>query len=403
MTIISKTKNNNKQYQNICPGCYSDKISIFYEINDVPVNSVLLLVTQEEAINFPRGDIILGFCNSCSFIFNLAYDPKLLEYSSRYESTQGFSSTFNAFHQDLARRLIEQYDLHDKDIIEIGCGQGEFLTLLCDMGNNRGLGFDPVYSEERNESVPKESIKFVQDFFSEKYNHVHGDFVCCKMTLEHIPDTAEFIKMISQTLREKKETIVFFQVPNTEKIWRELAFWDVYYEHCSYFNTEALFHLFQENGFEVIDLEEEYDGQYLMITAKPGYKLDAISDNGNDFTALKQDIAYFVEHHQQKVDTWKNQIESISRIGKQAVIWGASSKGVAFLTSLKIFNHIQYAVDINPYKQNTYIAGTGQKIVSPEFLREYKPDYVIIMNPIYNKEIEVMLDNLGVNAEVLNV
>jgi hypothetical protein len=60
-------------------------------------------------------------------------------------------------------------------------------------------------------------------------------------------------------------------------------------------------------------------------------------------------------------------------------------------------------VDINPYKHGTYMAGTGQEIVGPEFLREYRPDVVIVMNPIYCNEIQQNLDRIGVTAELMPV
>ena len=49
------------------------------------------------------------------------------------------------------------------------------------------------------------------------------------------------------------------------------------------------------------------------------------------------------------------------------------------------------------------MAGTGQEVVSPEFLRDYKPDAVIVMNPIYKREIGETLEALGVSAEILTV
>jgi hypothetical protein len=82
-------------------------------------------------------------------------------------------------------------------------------------------------------------------------------------------------------------------------------------------------------------------------------------------------------------------------------VWG--SKGVAFLATLNIQDEIEYAVDINPYKQGTYIAGTGQEIVAPKFLRGYRPDVVIVMNPIYCNEIQQDLDRMGVTAELVPV
>jgi hypothetical protein len=50
-----------------------------------------------------------------------------------------------------------------------------------------------------------------------------------------------------------------------------------------------------------------------------------------------------------------------------------------------------------------YLAGSGHKIVPPAFLKEYRPDLVIVMNPIYNDEIRAELDRLDVSAEILSV
>ena len=59
------------------------------------------------------------------------------------------------------------------------------------------------------------------------------------------------------------------------------------------------------------------------------------------------------------------------------------------------------AVDVNPHKHGMYIAGTGQQIVPPSFLQEYRPHVVIAMNPIYREEIQRELDRLGVGAELV--
>jgi hypothetical protein len=128
-------------------------MEVFYEVGGVPTNSCILLSTHDEAVNYPRGEIRLAFCPGCGFISNVAYDARLTEYSGRYEETQGFSPTFNSFHERLARSLVERHDLHGKELIEIGCGKGEFLKLLCDLGGNRGLGFDPGYSVQRGEEL----------------------------------------------------------------------------------------------------------------------------------------------------------------------------------------------------------------------------------------------------------
>ncbi len=50
---------------------------------------------------------------------------------------------------------------------------------------------------------------------------------------------------------------------------RRSAFWDVYYEHCSYFSLGSLARLFRSTGFEVTGLHVEYDDQYLLVEARP--------------------------------------------------------------------------------------------------------------------------------------
>jgi hypothetical protein len=58
-------------------------------------------------------------------------------------------------------------------------------------------------------------------------------------------------------------------------------------------------------------------------------------------------------------------------------------------------------VDINPHKHGKFLAGTGHEIVAPEFLTQYKPDVVIVMNPIYCDEIRADLGRLGLSPQVI--
>jgi SAM-dependent methyltransferase len=385
---------------NNCPSCGLAGTSVFYEAKSVPAHSVLLMPTREAALSYPTGDIALAFCAGCGFIANLAFNPALHEYSSRYEETQGFSPTFNAFHRRLADQLIDRYDLHNKTIIEIGCGKGGFLTLLCERGENRGIGFDPAYVSERNTSAAKERITFIQDFYSEKYAGYHADLVCCKMTLEHIQHTADFVRMVRRSIADRPDTIVFFQVPDVERILRELAFWDIYYEHCSYFSLGSLSRLFRNCDFTVTDLWKDYDDQYLMIEARPGHSDAAPSlPHENDRGELASLVADFSRNYPQKLAAWQRRLQK----GRRTVLWGSGSKAVAFLTTLKIRDEIEYVVDINPHRQGTYMAGTGYEIVAPGFLREYKPDLVVAMNPIYRDEIQRELDKMDLRPELVAV
>lgn len=388
----------------VCYNCGTSGALVFYELKSVPVHSVLLMRTRDVALNYPRGDITLGFCPACGFISNLAFDPRMLEYSSSYEETQAFSPTFNAFHQRLAARLIDRHDLHNKDIIEIGCGKGEFLTLLCELGNNRGFGFDPSYVSERNASRAKHQTTFIQDFYSEKYSSYGGDLVCCKMTLEHIQHTADFVKTVYRSISHQPDTIVFFMVPNVTRILREVAFWDIYYEHCSYFSLGSLARLFRKIGFDILDLTKDYDDQYLLIEAQPGNGTrTSVLAEEDDLEQLSRDVTSFSAGYRQRLVEWKRVLREITRQGQKAIIWGSGSKAVSFLATLDITDEIEYVVDINPYKQGMYMPGTGHRIVAPEFLQTDKPDVVIVMNPIYREEIWQSLNGMDLAPELMTL
>ena len=68
---------------------------------------------------------------------------------------------------------------------------------------------------------------------------------------------------------DSPDAVVFFQVPDMKRILQERAFWDVYYEHCSYFTAGSLDRLFTRAGFDVTEVWREYGGQALMIAASP--------------------------------------------------------------------------------------------------------------------------------------
>ena len=386
-----------------CPCCDSTDVAIFYEVKGVPVHSVLLMPTREDALNYPTSDIALGFCQSCEFITNVAFDPGMHAYSARYEETQGFSSTFNAFHHALATRLIDRYDLHGKHIIEIGCGKGDFLSLLCELGDNRGVGFDPAYVRDRNHSTAQDRLTFIPDFYSERYSQYQGDLVCCKMTLEHIFPVAEFLQTVRGSIGDCSNTVVFFQVPDVRRILRELAFWDIYYEHCSYFSAGSFARVFRQSGFEVIDVVREYDEQYLMLEARSGNGTCKPSELYQEQEKLTHDVMFFARNYQRKLDEWRQHVQALRQREQRVVLWGGGSKGVSFLTTLGIQDEIEYVVDINPHKHGTYMAGSGHEIVAPDFLRDYQPAVVIIMNPIYREEIRHDLQCMGLTPELLTV
>jgi len=387
-----------------CPVCAATRILAFIDIGQVPVHCNLLWTTRDEAVHAPRGEIRLGFCPNCGYIFNLAFDPALMEYNQNYENSLHYSALFQSYANSLAAHLVDRYDLHHKDIIEIGCGQGEFLKLLCELGDNRGVGFDPSYVAEPTAGVRADRTMFVQDVYSERYASYQADLICCRQVLEHIQAPRDFVVNVRRTIGERRDTAVFFEVPNMLRTLRDLAIWDIIYAHCSYFSADSLAYLFSAGGFDVRSLTEEYGGQFLAIEALPRRnEVRAAASRRDGYEQLARDVAAFADKYRQRIAHWRCVLDQYAQSSRRVVIWGAGAKGVTFLNTLNLRDQIEYAVDVNPRKHGMFIAGTGQQIVPPEVLRDYQADVVIVMNPLYEHEIQQIAKNLGIAIECVCV
>jgi SAM-dependent methyltransferase len=384
-----------------CPACESTALQAFHEQKSIPVSNSLLVRTEEEALAFPRGDLKLKVCTDCGFVFNALFSTGLSEYSENYEETQGFSPRFQAFMKDLAQKWIDRYDIHGKDVLEIGCGKGEFLATICELGNNKGVGVDPSAIPGRLETTA--DVTLIPEFYGPAHASIPADVIVCRHTLEHIAPVAEFMRNVRDVIGDRLETVVLFELPDVMRVLEEVGFWDVYYEHCSYFTTGSLARLFRRTGFEVLDVALDYDDQYILVEARPVVEGAFTGDP----TPIEEEPAAVVAAAQQyrtgfeaTLAQWRGDVEAASAAGKKPVIWGGGSKGVAYLTTLQLGDLISYAVDINPNKQGKFIAGSGQQVVAPDFLREYGSSYAVVMNPIYVDEIGKQLADLGIDAEL---
>lgn len=387
--------------KNICPVCASKSVSVFATVKEALVHCNLLWNTRESAINARRAELSLGFCTRCGHVFNTAFDPEAMKYSEIYENSLHFSPVFQDYARGLAVKLIERYGLYEKDVIEIGCGKGDFLLLMSELGGNRAIGFDASYTRDRHDSTGSR-VSFIQDMYCEKYSHFKGDMVLSRQVLEHINSPRSLVKMMRSATGSRPGAVVFCEVPNFMHIMKELAVWDIIYEHYSYFTPMSLSHLFKNDGFKIEKLEESYEGQFLCLEAKPSENPgNTAEEDKPGLDALMRIVAAFFRRYTEKIAAWKCELERIAVRGQKAVVWGAGSKGVSFLNTLKTAGQISHVVDINPHKQGKYVPGTGQEIVAPESLKDIDPDLIIIMNPIYISEIWETVKRMGLKCRIL--
>jgi hypothetical protein len=382
-----------------CPSCGCEHIEVFFKINKAPVFSVATIKSKQQALNVPRKDIELGFCNDCGFIFNRLFDTSIDYFTGGYEDQQGFSETFMDYLRLISNDLIEKYDLNEMTIMEIGCGKGDFINLLTKLSKGKGIGIDPAYEEGRQTNP---DLFFYKEFYAEKHGKLKVSMILCRHTLEHIHDAFKFVRFIRKSLDNNPDTVVFFEVPQISRILDIQAFWDIYYEHCSYFSAGSLGRLFRAAGFEVLDIRLVYDDQYLLIEAKPIDVLSTITFQLEEsVNEQRTRIDKFKINIKKQLNVWRKKLTALKEKGCKVVIWGGGSKSVGFLTNFSDIDAIEYVVDINPHMEGNFIPGIGKSYKPPSFLKDYQPDAVIIMNGIYLKEITQSLHDMEVYPEIL--
>jgi len=386
-----------------CPACGAAAGAPFYELAGVPSHSCLLLESREQAATYPVGDLELRMCDACGFVFNAAYDASLSRYSPAYEETQGYSARFQDFVDDLARHWVDRYDLTGKRVVEIGCGKGEFLTALVRHGVSEALGLDPGVDPERIPEDLRGRVTVRRGLFPRDLASFDADAVVCRHTLEHIDTVLTFMTDVRTAIGDSDMTVLF-ELPDALRVFRDGAFWDVYYEHCSYFTAGSLARLFRRVGLEVLDLWRGYDDQYLLIEARADRSATTADPLPleDDREVLVDAVEGFQRTERALVHRWSAVIENVAVVGDRVAVWGSGSKCVSLMAALgPTATRVGAVIDINPHKWHRYLAGSGHQIVAPKALIDYGPQLVIAMNDIYLNEIRSDLKDLGLDPQLV--
>jgi hypothetical protein len=337
-------------------------------------------------------------------VSNIALDPEKNQYGHRYDNSLFYSAHFQNFAKKLATKLVQHYDLHDKSIVEIGGGKVDFLSLLIEFGNNHGLRFDPFCTKVEDKS--QKAFESISNFHPQLGRPDKVDFIFSYHELEHMNHPKDFLSSLRKMLDHSSKTHVFFAVPNALKAFQEGDFTDIIYEHASYFTVPSLSYLFSSCGFNISKVTESkneiFDSIYIDATPKTPMKSSFKPDSKLETGEIKAYITSFAAKSTNTIEKYNSGVKQLLNKGKRLVIWGAGARGVTLLNILKD-PRLEYAVDINPRKQGKYAPGTGQKIVAPKFLRDYQPDYIVLANPAYEKEIRENVNSLEIETKFITI
>ena len=381
-----------------CLVCGGTSLKPLISISDVPTLCNRLFASEAEAANAPRGDISLTYCLDCGHVVNSAFDLARVNYDGRFENSLSFSPHYRQYADATAQRVINRYGLNGKRIVEIGCGSGDFLRLLCRSGN-RGEGYDPSQPNSRSASG-RGSFEIIGRNFAVE-DALGAYFVCCRHVLEHLPEPMDLLRQLCQSMASRADAVVFFEVPNGLFTLDRLGIWDIIHEHVSYFIPSSLARAFHRAGFRVCCTESAFDDQYLWLEAR-------VDGQASPSAVPKRppDVLYssFNARFAKRIELWRQRIDKLKSDRRHVVIWGGGAKGVMFLNLLRVpaGAGIDWVVDINPRKQGHFVPLMGQRIVGPDCLLRDPPDLVIVMNPEYEREVRSMIDDMGIGCEVVS-
>lgn len=382
-----------------CPACDERRTYPFYELPDAPVLSNVLCDSVGQARSLARGRISLALCHGCGLIFNRAFEPSAVSYGGHYENALHFSPRFRAFVRELSQHLVQRFGLHRKEIIEVGCGDGQFLASLCRLGRNRGRGYDPSHEPARSALRDDDDVRIAKRELDD-YVSRQADMIVCRHVLEHVFDPREFLRSIRKHLRPNAG--VYFEVPDARRSLEDDAVWDVIYEHCLYFTAEPMRRLFESIGYTALRIDSRYDGQFLSFEGCVRRPKSADRVGARVIENLDRLTARFGRRHRRLLQLWSDRLEQEHRLGRTTVLWGAGSKGSSFLNTLDPSAElVQSAIDVNPRMHGSYVGGTGHPIHEPKALRHLRPATVIVANPIYLEEIEKTLAHEGLSPELM--
>lgn len=327
---------------------------------------------DEKSVETERGeDLEVCQCSGCGLI-QLSNDP--VHYYKEVIRAAGISVEMTEFRLSQFSRWVEKYSLASKKVLEVGCGAGEYLSLMQE-NNVQAYGI-----EQRIESVEnciEQGLNVKQDFIddaSQELDFAPYDAFFMLNFLEHLPDPNATLTGICNNLRTDAVGIV--EVPNFDMILRENLFSEFISDHLFYFTKETLVSTLIRNGFEVIECDEVWHEYSISAVVKK---------------RRMTDLSSFSQH---KKALTKQLHEYIDQFPDNSVaIWGAGHQALAVMSLTQLEGRIKYVIDSAPFKQNKFTPATHIPIVSPENLHVDPVDAVIVVAASYSDEVIGILKN----------
>jgi SAM-dependent methyltransferase len=348
-----------------CRLCRAQRLEPVLTLERAP-RDVSHLLTPEQAADDAPIRLEVFRCAECRHV-QLARDPEAAYYED-YLMTVSHSPQMRAFQQAQAEDLVGRFGLAGRRVIEVGCGDGNYLGIL------RGLGVDATGIEPsaRFRDVAMAAGHRVHLGYVTAADPVPGgpyDAFVTREVFEHVPDPNDFLQGVRRSLTDDGVGLV--EVPSLEQALEQHRFFDFFPDHVNYWSAATLARALERNGFLVLDVTRGMNGEYLEARVRV--------DTGRDLAALAASVAPLR-------DALRALLAECAADGRRVAAWGSGAKGLASLAEAGA-EGIRYVVDSDPHKQGRLTPVTHLPVVGPGQLRTDPVDVLVLTALAYRDEI----------------
>lgn len=386
-----------------CRSCGASLTQSFCDLGMSPPSNAYLTADQlsgEEAF-FPLHAYVCGRC----FLVQLEQFQMPEEIFSKYAYFSSYSESWLEHCKAYAQAVCGRFGLGSNSrVVEIASNDGYLLQFFKDKGIPV-LGIEPAenvakHAQEKGiESIVRFfGLQTAQDMVADDSG---ADLLIGNNVLAHVPDLNDFVSGMKVLLNPRG--IITMEFPHLLKLMQENQFDTIYHEHFSYFSYLSVRTVFERHELTIFDVEEipTHGGSLRIYARHTDDDSNPVSSAGAELAAREKKAGLesldtyrcFAEQVRETKRCLLEFLIGVKRAGKKVVGYGAAAKGNTLLNYCGIrSDFLDYVVDRSPHKQGRFLPGTHLPVLSPDVMRETKPDYVLILP--WNIKSEVM-ENVG--------
>jgi ubiquinone/menaquinone biosynthesis C-methylase UbiE len=367
-----------------CPITGDDKKITYLELGQIPlVNN--LCNSKKESLNCKKYELTVNyFPKSDLSSLNIAINPEILYSNYFYKS--GISQPYIKHCENIYFSCNKKLKLSNDYILDIGGNDGTLLKTFLKLNPHL-----KVLNVDMSSNLTKECIENNIPAINKKWGFETAKSLDTKFKLitttncfQHTKDINDFVKGIKYSLKENG--IWCLEFPYWKNSLLTNQFDQVYHEHVYYYLVSPLKILFEKHNLQIIDITNHsiHGGSLRILISHQNQFL--ISQSIDSFINKEKEILdkkYYkkwADNITQHIDTSRDLLIKLKQQNKTIVGFGAAAKGCVYLNSANIdYNILDCVIDDTNLKQNKYIPGTGIPIVSREYLKNNKVDYILIL------------------------